>query len=257
MSGSQPTVVRVGGQQPTQPDMMKARAAGREYNTERVSVVDPETGYGQEGSNCVLPRVSKEGGIRGQSNPYGQIAAGEIQVNNKTIDQPSVIPAHITEHSTSKRGKRSPMMESLEALEEEIEANDTEDEEVEAEEETTDWSQAYKERQNNTPSISEVIEAYKSGALEEKIKKRTRVRLSGTFGNYRGMYSEVLIAPQTVCLLAHDDDSMFCPQASADAVTIEIQGEKESYDVMFAGLEIDLPFCELVMQVYIRADKNS
>jgi hypothetical protein len=82
--------------------------------------------------------------------------------------------------------------------------------------------------------------------------KRTRIRLSSSrFGTSDSKCRHVVDNPGVVGVVRHVDDDSFCPPPSQDPFTISWQ-DKE-YSVYFAGLVIDLDFCDMTMQVFFKS----
>jgi hypothetical protein len=253
---AQPNIIQNGPAKKRAEAIDQARSS--DYGAVSTTKTDAETGYGREGAvgsaesitggvglmgAVVVPRANKQGGIPGKGSPYGVIEDGEIVVQNKTLDQASVLPSYVGAPKKVESLKSPLLTEELQ---------------------TEDILSELESQHENSPSIEDQIiaafstkdpgEGSHTAAYVSNNKKRTRVRIRGGFGSYKGNYPEVLVAAETICLLSYEDDDAFCPPAGEDPILMEIGNE--IYTVTFPGLEIDLPFCELVMQVYLRELEN-
>ena len=81
-----------------------------------------------------------------------------------------------------------------------------------------------------------------------------QVTLRGTFGSYRGFYSQVYATTELVVLVYDINAPIYSPPPGMDTFHISWQEQQES--VYFAGIEFELPFADCGVQVMVKSKEG-
>jgi len=110
--------------------------------------------------------------------------------------------------------------------------------------------------QQQEPRMSDLQSAMASAIREQDIhsmvgnSRKYRVEFKGSFGRYRGHYSNICVDGPFIALVYSLDEATYSPPASDELFTLSC-GE-DTHEVYFAGVEFTLPFMDSGVQVLIR-----
>jgi hypothetical protein len=243
---------------------------------------------GMEGT--VVPTMSPNGGVKGSDNAYGKCIAGHTIRGTADGSGEEVGELFIPAHLEAERRPKEEAVEEPEEEEddEEPEGDDDEEEEpvvqkkarrkrkVKTEKDRSQQSinavlaqctedeppprheAIFMEPQNipDNPMVSDLDEAMTVAIREVDLQnavgdpRQHRVEFRGSFGRYRGHYSQVCIDGPFIALVYSLDEATYSPPASDELFTLSC-GE-DTHEVYFAGVEFTLPFLDSGVQVLIR-----
>jgi len=217
------------------------------------------------GDGTRVPRVSEHGGIMNhEDNPYGMVVRGVVMKLDKDKGVCTRTPVALSHLKKVQPQEASDLAvnvglvgESL--LPEDIQIHDQPGtDEIVAE--VADEVPSENARQS--ADLTELIESFERPAQEMPAvvpqKPLCKVRLSGSFGTYRGNYLDIVVEPRFVILLCPLDGNSYTPPESPDVLRLEVLSGGPAdcvgqlYSVYFAGIEFDLPSAGAGIQVFLR-----
>lgn len=253
-----------------------------------ISMADPSTAddytFGAiQGSmtGTVLPRTGRKHELRNSESPFGKIVEGRMfRYVNGELDEGSITsfrPTHLRDFypNSDKEPAKAPVEEVDEDLTEEAadlpEESAAEKQLREIMEEAAKHTYPVEEEETQEVPVPQsvslkamslmVSEAVRTGLKEAELEKGSdelekdehepvKVKMSGSFGSYRGIYEHIYVQGDLVILVYKSDEQVFSPPPREDEFELSCDGN--TYEVYFPGIEFELPFTGCGIQVMIR-----
>jgi hypothetical protein len=244
-------------------DKGQKRPDGKRY--QGVNYVEDGTSLGYDVQSfrgeaaTVVPLTAKFGGVPGKKSPYGEInggsvitadyegAGGEQAIGPVALPEQSYLDDddHEEEDDFDLDAGEAPdeLTQEIHSLMNEIDEMETTAEDYIPPE----IPAAYPGVQ---AAIAQVAPMQQVAPIHVPRSEMKRVIFKGSFGTYRGNYSNIVVDPQFVVLLYSLDESVYSPPASAEHFSLAC--EASSYEVYFAGVEFVLEHIHRGVQVMIR-----
>lgn len=193
-----------------------------------------------------VPRMSKKGGIVGSDNAHGTIIQGERLTcgpdgtgftSMGTLDPVSGLQA----------------VEEVPEPEVEEESENWDEEEVAKDlEELSQYEPV--EMPTDPPSRGQGPITFELPIAPKYLKQpdKKKIKMQGSFGTYRGKYTNIQETDDLVVLLYDLSDPVYSPPPSAEPFTISCG--KQSHKVYFAGIEFELDFLNQGVQVFVKME---
>jgi len=214
-----------------------------------------------------VPLVSRRGGIEGSQNPYGQVVQGHVITCEEDTGFRVVRklrPAFLDKIEAELSGELdlfedeaapdAPLPPELAAPElgEGDMPSTVHDGPVEPANILGRMMDAV------TPPPAPTMEEAQVAGLQaatflQPVTEKVRVKMQGAFGQYKGVYTHLVVDEQFVVLVHDLDDSAFVPPPAREAFSVSCKGEE--YSVYYAGINFELPFINAGVQVMVRSNE--
>lgn len=217
-------------------------------------------------AGTTVPRHSNTGGIEGSENPYGDIVPGTTYTGEEQKTSDFTRDAHKVLELQGKIKEPAPTPAPQEPAPTMVEQQAPQPEPQPAEPAPAPQPAMDPILQNMltkiaaapTPSVNMAPSPVAAQVptptpIPAPEAKKHTVVMSGSFGSYRGKYSEVIVNQECVCLLYDaDSEGVYTPPVTPSGQSMSLTYNKETLPVFYVGLEIELEFAGRVMQVYFR-----
>lgn len=95
----------------------------------------------------------------------------------------------------------------------------------------------------------------KTDVTQELSRKQIRVSLEGSFGKYRGKYTDVVLDGNLIILCYNPEESIFTPPKDLESI-VTISYLDKCYEGVFPGIEFILDNHNIGIQVFIKKSKE-
>ena len=230
------------------------------YRKQGIAMVDNENPadykYGEggfsDGVGTRVPVVNKKGGIEGSSNPYGKIIVGD-RISGDESDGTQVIEpfAPTLLEEKLKKAEEKPKRKRRRIKQKQ----------QENEEQIADLIEEPPVQEDSEVFVEEIVEETASASPAQNDpqvaprKAQTVISFTGTFGKFRGKYSDILRQDPFVILRYDLEEASYTPPAGDEPFDITVDGE--TLKVCFYGVEFTLPDLNEGVQVMLLVEEVS